>query len=170
MFASLADWTAAYETRGRRAAHATTKAFHAHVARAVASRGGIVVKTEGETVMAVFPAPADAVRAAVELQRGLAEGLRGSPLAEGAAARVGLGWGRALREDSLDGADYFGNSVNAAARLMRMAAPGEVAAGGSLLDDPAAAELLAGAERGEAPAKGFAAPLTVLRLRPLAAR
>lgn len=166
LFASLVDWAEAYDRFGKRDAHATTKAFYAHVAAAVRRGGGAVVKSEGEMVMASFPSAADAVRAAVEMQETMDALRRSAPLGALAAARVGVSYGRVLREDTLEGPDYFGNRVNAAARLMRLARPGEVFVSGAAIEDPAAARLLAGAQRETVPLKGFSRPVPAFRLSP----
>ena len=156
MFASLEDGASSYERLGRKTAYARVKAFHALVAEVVAGRGGFVVKSEGETVMASFPSARDAVEAGLELQRRLKDG----------RARVGVSYGRVLREDRLDGPDFFGNTVNAAARFMKLARPGEVAAGESVLQDEDARRAWGNAPRERARLKGFAQPVGALRLRP----
>jgi class 3 adenylate cyclase len=156
LFASLEDGASAYERLGRRAAYAQVKAFHSLAAEVVAARGGFVVKSEGETVMASFASARDAVEAGLELQRRLKDG----------RARVGVSYGRVLREDRLEGPDFFGNTVNAAARFMRLARPGEVVAGESVLQDERAREAWETAPREQALLKGFAQPVGALRLSP----
>lgn len=171
LFASLVDWPAVFEKHGRRRAYATVKAFHAHVEDIAVRAGGQVVKTSGDTVMATFPDAAAAVRAGLELQRRLGELRAASPLGRHVAARVGVSAGRVLREDAEAGTDFFGNTVNAAARLMKRARPGEVLVGGRALDaDPAAAGLMADAERSEAAVKGFSSPIPVAGLSPARAK
>lgn len=171
LFASLVDWPAVFEKHGRRRAYATVKAFHAHVEDIAVRAGGQVVKTSGDTVMATFPDAASAVRAGLELQRRLGELRAASPLGRHVAARVGVSAGRVLREDAEAGADFFGNTVNAAARLMKRARPGEVLVGGRALDaDREAAALMAGAERSEAAVKGFSSPIPVAGLSPARAK
>lgn len=155
LFAGLEDGASAYERLGRRTAYAQVKDFHALVARVVAERGGFVVKSEGETVMASFPSARDAVEAGLELQRRLKDG----------RARVGVSYGRVLREDRLEGPDFFGNTVNAAARFMKLARPGEVVAGESVLQDERA-RVWEHAPRERAALKGFSEPVGALRLRP----
>jgi class 3 adenylate cyclase len=138
-------------------------AFRRHVRAVVERHGGLLVKAEGETVMASFPSAAASLRAAAGIQAGLDAALKDAPLGAIARARVGISYGRVLREDRLDGFDFFGNTVNAAARLMRLAAPGEVLASSALLADPEAAALLSGAERRRVRLKGFDGEQTVLR-------
>jgi class 3 adenylate cyclase len=168
LFTSLVDWPAVFEKHGRRRAYATVKAFHAHVRGIVEAKGGELVKTTGDTAMAVFPDGASAVAAGLEIQSRLSELGAASPLGRYVAARVGVSAGRVLREESVDGVvDYFGNTVNAAARLMKRAAPGEVLVGGRALEGDAAAQaLMEGAERSEASVKGFPAPIPVAGLTP----
>ncbi|MDX6769981.1 MAG: adenylate/guanylate cyclase domain-containing protein [Elusimicrobiota bacterium] len=167
LFASLVDWPAVFERYGRRRAYATVKAFHAHAAAIVERHGGALVKTSGDTVMATFPTPGAAVAAGLELQARLGDLRRASPLGRLVAARVGISSGRALREEGGHGVDYFGNTVNAAARLMKRAAPGEVlVAGRSLESDPAAAALMAGAALTYAEVKGFPEPIPMAGVTP----
>ncbi len=160
MFASLVDWPAVFERHGRRRAYATVKAFHAHVAAAAARHGGSVVKTSGDTVMATFPTPSAAVAAGLEIQARLGDLRRASPLGRLIAARVGISAGRALREEGPDGPDYFGNTVNAAARLMKRADNGEVLVSAHVLDAADASP------REAMTLKGFHYPVNVARMRP----
>lgn len=145
MFAGLGGFSPRYARDGRRASHRAVKAFHALAKAAVERHGGSVVKTEGETVMAVFADRAAAGRAAREI-------------AGAARARVGLTWGRVLREDRLEGADYFGNYVNSAARLMKEARDGEVVAGAPVG--------MAGGAPETVSVKGFDHPIPVTRVGP----
>jgi class 3 adenylate cyclase len=170
LFATLADWGGAYDAHGRRSAFATVKAFHEHVLRAVELLGGFVAKTQGEVIMASFSSPAAALAAASRIQRLMEEVRQAAPLGALARAKIGLTYGRLLREDRLDGTDFYGNRVNAAARLMHLAAPGEVLASGSLLEQPASAAILKDAARETLSLKGFGQPILALRLKPRAAR
>ncbi|MBI3299341.1 MAG: hypothetical protein HYZ75_14330 [Elusimicrobia bacterium] len=166
LFAGIDDWPRRYEADGRRRAFATVKVFHAYAAAIVARHGGELVKTSGEAVMASFEDPAAAVRAAAELQSRAAELREGAPLGDGLDLRVGVSYGRVVRQDHLERLDYFGNTVNAAARLMRRAGRGGVLLSARLLADPEAGRLVAGAgaERRRVELKGFSAPLEVYSL------
>ncbi|MBI5598064.1 MAG: hypothetical protein HY928_18430 [Elusimicrobia bacterium] len=172
LFADLADWPARYEAGGRRSAVAATKAFHAFAAAVVRRRGGELVKTSGEAVMASFPGAAAALLAAAELQNRSAEFREAVPLAADAAVRVGVSYGRVVRRTHLSWSDYFGNTVNAAARLMRRAGGGGILVSARALQDPEAGRLLEAArvERGRMELKGFAEPVEVLRLEAASVR
>lgn len=168
LFTSLVDWPAVFERYGRRRAYSTVKAFHAYVTEIVLRNGGSVVKTNGDTVMATFSGgTAAAVRAGLEIQSRLADVKAASKLGAHVAARVGISAGRVLREDAPHGVDYFGNTVNAAARLMKRAKPGEVVVGGNALrDDPEAFALVPDAVLSEATLKGFRVPIPVAAYAP----
>ena len=86
----------------------------------VEQHGGLVVKTTGDGLHAVFVAAADALRAAVAGQRSLDATVSGSigPL----RVRMGLHTGEAELRDG----DYFGTALNRAARLMAAAHGGQI--------------------------------------------
>ena len=100
-------------------------AGHDRVVRAaIDAHGGYVFSTAGDSFAAAFTTPVEALSAAVEAQRGLAEvGLR---------VRMAVHTGEAHERDG----DYFGPAVNRAARLM---AAGH---GGQVLVSNAVAELV----------------------------
>jgi len=82
----------------------------------VATAGGRVVKTVGDEVMFVV----DELAAGAELALGLAEAYAGDT--DLPDVRVGLAWGPALSRDG----DYFGPTVNLAARIVAIARPRSV--------------------------------------------
>jgi class 3 adenylate cyclase/WD40 repeat protein/energy-coupling factor transporter ATP-binding protein EcfA2 len=100
------------------------------IAGVVEAHGGCFLKSmgEGDSTVSVFASAADAVRAAIEATRAIAD----EPWPEGARirARFGLHTGDAQRR----GGDYFGTTVNRAARVRAEAAGGEI-----LLSDATAA-------------------------------
>jgi predicted ATPase/class 3 adenylate cyclase len=100
--------------------------------QAVTDHGGHVVKTTGDGLHAVFARAADAVAAAIAVQRGLATEAVG---AQRLAVRVGLHSGATQERDG----DYYGPAVNRAHRVM------SAAHGGQVLLSQAAAVLVSGA-------------------------
>jgi class 3 adenylate cyclase len=126
----------------------------------VARAGGTLVKTMGDAVMAVFRRPAAAVEAAFEAQRRFAGDL---PL------KVGIHCGPCIAVNQNDRLDYFGSTVNAAARLVDLSTAEDVVVSGAVLDDPEVAALQLESERAPVELKGFEGEeLIVVRLRPCA--
>ena len=94
--------------------------------------------------------------------------LRATPLGRLFRARVGLSWGRVIREERAGELDFFGNTVNAAARLMKLSGDGEAMISGTAAGEPGVDSLLEGAARERARLKGFDGEVAVVRLRPAA--
>jgi class 3 adenylate cyclase len=118
---------------------------------AVEGNRGAVVKSSGDGAHAAFDDPLDAVRAALELQRGLGGAIASSgvPL----EVRCGLHIGFVERRDN----DYYGKAVNRAARIMG------AAHGGQVLLSHAVSDLV----RDRLPAAVSVRDLGVVRLRDL---
>lgn len=166
MFVGLDGWTSAYERYGRRRSYAAVKTFHAFVRAAIERHGGTVVKTEGETVMASFATAAAGVKAAADIQGHMADLRAAAPLGRLFRMRVGLSWGRVIREERAGVLDYFGNTVNAAARLMKLSRDGEAMISGTAAAEPGVDALLGGAQRERARLKGFEGEVSTIRLKP----
>ena len=119
LFTDIEGSTRLWEEETQRMPHA--QARHDALARAaVEDHRGAVVKTMGDGLHAAFADPLDAVRAALQLQRALAE-----PAATGGIAlrvRCGMHAGTVERRDN----DYFGSAVNRAARIMSAAHGGQI--------------------------------------------
>jgi adenylate cyclase len=114
-FLDLTGFTSITEERGDEAALELALALRDLVEGVAAGRGGKTVKHLGDGVMFHFGTPRDAVHAAVELVE-RAPGLGLPP------ARVGIDSGRVIFGEG----DYYGRTVNVAARITDRAAPGEV--------------------------------------------
>jgi predicted ATPase/class 3 adenylate cyclase len=96
-------------------------AEHASIIRsAIATCGGVEVGTEGDSFFVVFRTPAEALQAAVEIQRGLAA----HDWPDGAAVRVRIGVHTG--EGILGPGGYVGIDVNRAARISDAAHGGQV--------------------------------------------
>jgi class 3 adenylate cyclase len=102
------------------------------------------VKTIGDAVMAAFPDPTAAVRAAGEIHRRFPA----APAGEGGAGhglrlRVSINTVQCIAVNLNSGIDYFGGTVNTAAKLQRCADAGEVALADSVLRAPGGTACLA---------------------------
>ena len=96
------------------------------------------MKTIGDAAMAAFQSPADAIRAAGRIQ----QRFRGDDAPGGLRLRLSLNVGPCIAVNLNSGIDYFGQTVNLAAKLQGYASAGQVAFPASLLGDPAVAALL----------------------------
>ena len=107
---------------------------------------GAVVKTIGDAVMAAFGDPADAVRAAVDIQRRIGE-FNAAHRAEGGAAeaivvKLGIHRGACIVVNLNERLDYFGSTVNLAARLQGQSRGADLVLSTDIADDPQVAQLL----------------------------
>ena len=89
---------------------------------AIASHRGRIVKTTGDGMLVEFSSAVDAVRGAVEVQRGMAEQNTALPQDKRIEFRIGIHVGDIIIDDN----DIFGDGVNVAARLEGIAEPGGV--------------------------------------------
>lgn len=110
---------------------------------AIAEEDGALVKTIGDAVMAVFRRPAGAMRAFLRAQQVLAAPSAGQrPL----LLKVGIHSGPCIAVTLNGRLDYFGCTVNLAARLEGLSSGGDVVISSAVHADPEVAEMLYGAD------------------------
>jgi adenylate cyclase len=105
----------------------------------VAAHDGAIVKTLGDAVMAVFRRPVNAVLAAMEAQAALANPDR---MREPLLLKVGINTGSAIAVTLNDRLDYFGTTVNLAARLTEASTGSDIVVSDSVRHDPEVTQLL----------------------------
>ena len=88
----------------------------------IAEHDGRIVKTTGDGLLLEFSSVVDAVRCAVDVQRGMAERNAGVAPDKRLDFRIGINIGDII----IDGDDIFGDGVNVAARLEALADPGGI--------------------------------------------
>ena len=92
------------------------------VAPVVGRYHGRIVKTVGDGILVEYGSAVEAVRSAVELQRGMIERNVGVPEERRQSFRIALHLGDIIVSDE----DVFGDAVNVAARLEALAEPGSI--------------------------------------------
>ncbi|HEU0024265.1 MAG TPA: adenylate/guanylate cyclase domain-containing protein [Thermoleophilaceae bacterium] len=154
VFADLVGYTALTEARGDEAAAKLAREFRRTMCDLSRSHGATQVKSMGDGVMIWAPDPGAAMSLASHAVEEV--GARSDLL----PVRVGVHTGPAV----MQGCDWYGTSVNVAARLAAQAEPNEAlvsaatrAAAGSRL--PAALR-----ERGEVSLRGLSRPVVAWRL------
>ncbi len=106
---------------------------------AIAEEGGAIVKTIGDAVMAVFPRPDSAIRAILKAQKKLAAGEDGNlPL----RLKVGIHYGACIAVTLNDRLDYFGSTVNLAARLEGFSTGNDIVVSAEVYFDPSVSALV----------------------------
>ncbi len=171
VFTDLCGSTAMYERVGDASAYGLVREHFRLLFAAVDKHGGRVVKTVGDCVMASFDSPVDAVRAGracVVALRSLRDKDGGAP---GLALKVGVHTGPCLAVEANGQVDYFGRTVNIAARVESLAGPDEVVLSWSTAGDRDVRAWLDDVERGgdavhadKRAVKGIAGDVDVVRV------
>ena len=137
----------------------------------VREHDGAVVKTIGDAVMAAFTDPVNALDAALAIRDAIAAFNRHLAAVEGEdgvaiLVKIGLHSGACIAVTLNDRLDYFGGTVNLAARLQNESAGGDIVLSETMAGEPGIAERLAalGARSETARVKGFAEPVALRRI------
>jgi class 3 adenylate cyclase len=140
VFTDLRDSTRLYRDIGDAPAFGRVLDHFAVLRKAVKAEDGVVVKTIGDAIMAAFPRPVSALRAILTAQNELAAPETGQiPL----FLKAGLHHGPCIAVTLNDRLDYFGSTVNIAARLARLSSGMHIVISEAIRNDPEVVELLA---------------------------
>jgi len=121
MFTDLRNSTKLYREIGDAPAFGRVREHFEVLQRAVDTEGGAIVKTMGDAIMAAFRKPASAIRAVWNVQKALSA--RGDPFL---SIKVGIHHGPCIVVNLNERLDYFGSTVNIAARLPSFSMGGEL--------------------------------------------
>lgn len=124
LFTDLVGSTSLYETVGDSNAYGQVRSHFDFLVERIATNSGSVVKTIGDAVMAVFHEPADGLKAALEIQKEIST--FNKTVNEDFILRIGLYSGPAIAVNSNDRLDYFGRTVNIAARIQAQGTGGDI--------------------------------------------
>jgi class 3 adenylate cyclase len=147
LFTDLKGSTELYERVGDIVAFDLVRAHFQLLNEIVAAEAGAVVKTIGDAVMATFPTPDRAVAAALrmrEAMRDLGDGHNGENghAHEDLLLKIGIHEGPCLAVVLNDRQDYFGQTVNIAARVQALADSRSILATSAVVSHPQASTLL----------------------------
>jgi len=122
---------------------------------------GRIVKTTGDGILVEFVSVVDAVRCAVDIQRGMAERNANIPAEKRIELRIGINVGDIIS----DADDIYGDGVNVAARLQALAEPGGIYVS-RVVHDQVRDKLNFGFEDlGEQTVKNISRPVGIHRIR-----
>lgn len=172
LFTDLCGSTAMYERIGDAAAYGLVRDHFRLLFAEVERAGGTVVKTVGDCVMASFANPVDAARAGracILALRALRDRDGRSP---GLTLKVGAHTGSCLAVEANHQVDYFGRTVNVAARVESLANPDELVLSWAMTADLGVQQFLAEAKAAgcsvvedRRPVKGVAGEVSIIRVQ-----
>ena len=128
----------------------------------IAEHRGRIVKNTGDGMLAEFSSVVDAVRCAVEVQRGMIDREPDVPEERRIRFRIGVNLGDVIVESG----DIYGDGVNIAARLEGLAAPGGICISGTVRDHIGDRLPYAFEDLGEQSVKNIARPVRVYAWHP----
>lgn len=127
LFTDLTGSTAMYEKLGDAKAFAIVRDHFTILRRVTENHGGVIVKTIGDAIMAAFSDPVKTMAAALEMVDALDDWVQESDFGVSIRLRVGFHVGPALMvHTDAAGIDYFGGTVNLAARTQGVAGGGDI--------------------------------------------
>jgi class 3 adenylate cyclase len=141
LFTDLKGSTALYERVGDLAAFDLVRAhFHA-LLEIISSEKGAVVKTIGDAVMATFIRPEHAIVAGLRMRAAM-DALNAVRGTDDLVVKIGIHEGPCLAVMLNERQDYFGQTVNIAARVQGLATSQAIHITGPVIDAPAVAAIL----------------------------
>ncbi len=127
----------------------------------IAEHRGRIVKTTGDGMLVEFVSVVDAVRCAVDIQRGMAERNFEVPTDKRIEFRIGINVGDIISDDN----DIYGDGVNVAARLEALADPGGIMVSRTVHDQVRDKLSFGFEDMGEQTVKNIARPIGVHRVQ-----
>ncbi|MEB3237411.1 MAG: adenylate/guanylate cyclase domain-containing protein [Candidatus Sericytochromatia bacterium] len=170
LFTDLKNSTQMYEDIGDALSFSLVRDHFVVMDEAIDAFGGAIVKTIGDAVMAVFDDPVAAVRSAFRMQREL-QAFNATSGRPPLTLKVGIHAGPGIAVTLNDRLDYFGTTVNMAARVQGESVGDDIVLSEAVCADPGVRDLLAAEaaprEPYKATLKGLGGQHELTRLWPL---
>jgi class 3 adenylate cyclase len=141
LFTDLKSSTALYERVGDLAAFDLVRAHFRALLDIINAEKGAVVKTIGDAVMATFVKPEQALSAGLRMRDAMAK-LNAERGTEDLVVKIGIHEGPCLAVMLNDRQDYFGQTVNIAARVQSLSTAQEIHLTAPVIDAPGVADIL----------------------------
>ena len=143
LFTDLKGSTALYERVGDLVAFDLVRQHFQVLNDIVAAEAGAVVKTIGDAVMATFPTPDRALAAALRMREEMTR-INDARDNDDLLLKIGIHEGPCLAVTLNNSQDYFGQTVNLAARVQSLASSRAILVTQPVVDDPKSAKILEG--------------------------
>ncbi|WP_407160234.1 DUF5939 domain-containing protein [Bradyrhizobium sp. STM 3557] len=165
VFTDLKGSTALYERIGDLNAYIQVQRHFQHLLDATVRHNGAVTKTIGDAVMAAFSTSADAVQAALEMREAVDQLNRDRPQRD-FILKIGVHRGASIAVTLNERLDYFGQTVNIAARVQNLADGDEICMTEEVYGAPDVADIIAPypVTKSEAELKGVSKAISIYRL------
>jgi class 3 adenylate cyclase len=125
LFTDLKGSTALYDRIGDLNAFSLVQQHFDRLQEVTVRHNGAIIKTIGDAVMAAFLKPADAVQAALDMRSEIASFNERQP-DKALILKIGIHKGAAIAVTQNERLDYFGQTVNIAARVQNLADADEI--------------------------------------------
>ena len=170
VFTDIKGSSALYERLGDSDAYLLVKEHFGILTDKVRIHNGAVVKTIGDAVMATFVVSTDAATALFEMQKAFDEFNAREKTRDDIIIKVGAHRGPCIAVSSNDRLDYFGRTINVAARVQGLSTGRDIVMSKSLYEEPAVRSLVDNAQwrqrHFQAELRGIAAKHDVVHLNP----
>ena len=168
LFTDLRGSTAMYNKVGDALAYVMVRNHFEILVETIRQHNGAVIKTIGDAVMASFSGVEDALAAARRMHHRMAEITPPPGIKDRVTLKSGLHVGPCLAVNANDKLDFFGTTINLAARLVGCCKGGDLTVSDELYQRPETAQFLQisgkAAEQTELRFRGFDRPHTVWRI------
>lgn len=167
MFTDLVGSSELFSKMGDAQAYHLVREHFADLGEIVRHRQGNIVKTSGDGIHAAFLTPDDALYASIEMQQAMTSFNQRHDI-KAASMRIGLHSGSSIAVTLNDRLDYYGSTVNLAARLEGLGSAGEITMSKAFASDPTVDAILADYEKREDTCvlKGFPEAVGIVQIKP----
>ncbi len=117
LFTDIVESTIYFKSHGNRAGREMLKIHQGLASKPIVESGGVFVKTLGDSVMAYFINPREAVKSAIKIQQKFKVYNEKKGKQNQIHIRIGIHFGEAIIEEK----DIFGDAVNMAAKVVQVA-------------------------------------------------
>ncbi len=121
LFTDIVGSSSLYEEHGDSKTFLKVKKHFEEINKFVKENEGAIIKTIGDAVMAAFPSPLGAILAAISML----ETFDGVNM-NGIRLRVSIHYGQCIAVNLNSGIDFFGKTVNIAAKIQKLAGASQI--------------------------------------------